>query len=279
MFKKISLSVLIICSFCVVSQAQNTPVIVDSVRNELIRINQQFDSSFFVAFDVNMFYTTDTTSTGLKQTDEKTVHYEMNGSNYYYKIDQEEYIQTDSFVISIDHQEKRIIIAPNQNVRSVTTAFSLKEFMDYSINNYDSIYTFSIVDIDSTTRVIGFATSDTTVPYSKFAITYDIDTYLPIAIESLFTDPIELTEDSTASNPNPVGEKVLQTIKMSFENYTGMASGKIFDKYEYFYKDRNTKRYMPAERFKYYDFITAGLEEDEQAEPEGGLLQDNTGNQ
>jgi hypothetical protein len=259
MFKKISYLLVLCCGISTWLHAQNSPIIVDSVRNEFIRINTVFDSAYYTAFKINIKYNTDTTVTGLFETDEQFVEYQVSRTNYYYKVQDMEFVQTDSFIITIDHADRRLIATPNTVSGDVASAFNIKEFVDYTINNYDSIYTFAITDIDSVYRQITFTTTDTTVQYNNFKIIYYKDDYWPAEIAYSMNELIALGVTDTSA-----GYKVRQHMRMLFSGIEGMPTGVIFNPGEYFYKDRVTKRYMPAEKFKYYEFITAGMNEDEQ---------------
>lgn len=271
MLKKYLLPIIIIlCSTAV--KAQNN-ILLDSAKNELYRINKVFDSSAYLGFAINIIYNTDTcTSTGNTQHYEKRVEYQLNKKDYCYKVDDIEYMQNDSFTVSIDHEEKSMIVTKN-SFNQLSGSFMMKDFLNNSINSYDSIYTITINDLDSLSRQISFTTTDTLSPYTNFSVTYDIDNYLPQLIEAGLAEKITVSDSSQGTESHT--DLLTQKLKLIFLDYRAIPTGKIFDEHNYFYKDRQTKRYLPVDKYKYYQFLTAGIEEDEM-EDNPQLLKDNS---
>jgi hypothetical protein len=272
MLKKYLLPIVIIlCSTAV--KAQNN-VLLDSAKNELYRINKVFDSSAYLGFAINIIYNTDTcTSTGNTQHYEKRVEYQLNNKDYYYKVDDIEYMQNDSFTVSIDHEEKSMIVTKN-NFNQLSGSFMMKDFLNNSINNYDSIYTITITNLqDSISREISFATTDSLSPYTNFSVRYDIESHQPQQIEAGLAEKIAVTDSSQLTGTHT--DVLTQKLKLIFVDYRAIPTGKIFDEHNYFYKDRQTKRYQPADKYKYYEFLTAGIDEDEM-EDNPKLLKDNS---
>ena len=268
--KKYLLLIIILWSNQVIAQ---NDALLDSAKNELYRINKVFDSSGYLGFAINIIYNTDTcTSTGNAQHYEKRVEYQLNKSDYYYKVDDMEYIQNDSFTVSIDHEEKSMIVTKN-SYNQLSGSFMMKDFLNYNINSYDSIYTITITDLDSLSRQILFTTTDTLSPYTNFSVTYDIENYQPQLIEAGLVEKIAVTDSSQGTGPHT--DLLTQKLKLIFLDYRAIPTGKIFDEHNYFYQNRLTKKYQPAEKYKYYQFLTAGIDEDE-LEDSPGLLKDNS---
>lgn len=255
MLKKYFITGIMLLSLCVIANAQSSPVL-DSVKHEIYRINKVFDSSAYLGFSVDISYAVpDPDSPGIAQTYEQQVEYQLNNKNYYYKVDDIEYMQNDSFTVNIDHSQKSMIATKN-SFNPLSGSFMLKDFLDNNLAYYDSIYSIVINNIDSVTRVIGFNTNDSLSAYKEIYLVYDIETHQPLKISMKFT----------------AGGKKME---LSFLNYKHIPTGEIFDEHNYFYKDRITKRYMPATKYKYYQFITAGIDED-QIENGTQLLKDNS---
>jgi len=222
--------------------AQVSPIL-DSVKHEMYNINKVFDSSGYLGFSVNITYNELSDSPAVYNSYEKHVEYQLNNKCYYYKVDDIEYMQNDSFAVNIDHTEKTVMALKN-NASSLSSTFMIKDFIDNTIGSYDSVYAITIYNIDSLTREIHFITNDSLVPYHEFYLTYDIETHQPLKIGVKF---------------NQGGKSLVLT----FLDYRHIATGKIFDEHNYFYKDRATKRYSPSEKYKYYQLVTAGLDEEE----------------
>ena len=83
--------------------------LLDSVNNEIYRINKVFDSTKYMSFDVNILYYTDTVY-GRFERQEKKIEYSLNNSNYYYKSDELIFMQNDLYTVSIDNSEKSLIV-------------------------------------------------------------------------------------------------------------------------------------------------------------------------
>lgn len=271
MLKRYLLPIIIILC-CTPVKAQNN-ILLDSAKNELYRINKVFDSSAYLGFAINIIYNTDTcVSTGNAQHYEKRVEYQLNKKDYYYKVDDIEYMQNDSFTVSIDHEEKSMIVTKN-SFNQLSGSFMMKDFLNNSINNYDSIYTITITDLpDSISRVIDFSTTDSLSPYTKFSVRYDIENYQPQQIEAVLAEKIAVTDSSQLTGVHT--DLLNQKLKLIFLDYRAIPTGKIFDEHNYFYKDGQTKRYLPVDKYKYYEFLTAGIDENEM-EDNQQVLKDN----
>jgi hypothetical protein len=253
MIKKYIIPVVALLMPCAAINAQNS-LMLDSVKNEIYRINKVFDSSGYMGFSLNIQYCTDTAASGACRRDEKNVEYQ--------------YIQNDSFTVNIDHTEKSMIVTKN-NFNQLSGSFMLKDFLNNSLAFYSSVYTITIVDVDSLYRTILFVTNDILSPYKNFSVTYDNETYQPKFIEAALTEKLEVTDDSSQT------DLLNQNLKLTFLNYRLIPTGKIFDEQNYFFKNKATKRCMPADKYKYYHFITAGIDEDE-LEDNPQVLKDNS---
>ncbi len=269
MYKKYFLIAVLNIAIVAGSKAQVNPLL-DSIKNELYRINKVFDSSAYLGFNMNIHYYTDSCALSCNLHQYKNMEYQLNNKSYYYKTDNLEYMQNDSFTVSIDHDDKTLIATPTVISNQASTNFLLKDFVQYSLGAYDSLYTINIGDLDSVTREITFQTTAANMPFIKLAVLYDIETYQPLSIETVLGE--KLVYESTV--PTPHTDTLIQQTKITFSNYHTIPTGKIFDETIYFTKSRTLKKYVPAEKYKYYEFITAGLDEEPlQYNPQ--LLQDN----
>jgi len=247
--------------------------LLDSVNNEIYRINKVFDSTKYMSFDVNILYYTDTVY-GRFERQEKKIEYSLNNSNYYYKSDELIFMQNDLYTVSIDNSEKSLIVTRSiQN--NLSNQFELKNFIGNNISAFDSLYDITISSVSLSANKISLTAkpgiSDSILPgYRYFSVLYDTDSYYPQKMEMELLQKLEIS--------NIVSENLVkQKMEISFSRYRPLASTSIFNNYNYFYYDKNTKQYLPAEKYNYYKFFTAGLDEEENEEKPQNLI-DKTNN-
>jgi hypothetical protein len=231
----------------------------DSVKLELYKINKVFDSSRYLGFDVHIDYNSDTLF-GKFQQEQMDGRYILNNQRLYYKMGATEYIQNDSFVYNIYHDEKMMMMTKDV-MASKSNLFPLKEFADSIIAVYGSTYTITLRNEDDS-KVIEFTTSNSSLPYQRFAIYYDSVTHYPDKFEMSFMADISFYEipDSLAAKMRIKAPK--NRITMQFLNYGFPSSLEIFDDENYVYFDRVRKRYQPSEKFKGFRFIANGVGDD-----------------
>ena len=255
----LTLSALTIASFAF-AQAPPPPNL-DSVRAELYKVNKVFDSSYYLGFDVNIVYSSDTLF-GRFEHEEMGGKYILNKRNLYYKMGNIEYAQNDSFVYNIYHDE-RMLMMTKDVLASNSTLFPLKEFVDSIITWYDSLYTISIFNADES-KVIEFTATSTDVPYKRFAIYYEPESHYPDKFEMSMTDAL--------NNLNDIPDSILQLVKlrpvekritMTFSNYYHPKTLEMFADDSYVFFDRQRKKYKPVEKFRGYRFMTNGVEGEE----------------
>jgi len=269
--KKLLVVILLVIVKCNMLPAQIIP---DNIKDELYKLNKVFDSSSYVGFDLHILYYTDTVN-GNSKRDEKTVEYYLNKKNYYYKVDEIEFMQNDSFSINVDHDTKAIVATKN-NSSNPSDQFVLKNFIDQSLTAYDSAYDVLLDNPDSSTKRIIFsltsAYADSAFTFSKFTITYDIESYKTLKIQVRFKDMVPFDGDTSLSVTPSL---LTQNLEMNFLHYRGLPTTRFFDETNYLYFDKILKQYLPGEKFKYYKIITAGLEHEEM-ENNQQQLKDNT---
>lgn len=262
--------------FCTVVFAQflqaQSPML-DSARNELYRINRIFDSSMYLAFNMDIGYRVDSLNVTM-ETEQMSGNYVLNKKNLYYNMGGTEYIQTDSFSYTMYADSKIMIMAKNA-VQQNSALFPLKTFIDSTIYYYSNNYniTMDTVHIDSADyfkRIIftfdttGTSTSDIVMQYTTFYIQYDDRSYLPSKFSFSYKENgYQFLDDSTISGTI----KLDKHVDMSFSQYKSFTNTEIFNDMQYIIYNRQRKIYEPADRYKDYQFITAGFEnEDEEAQ-------------
>jgi hypothetical protein len=259
--KQLSTIIASLVLFSAVQAYAQTP---DSIKQALYKVNKVFDSSTFLAFDVNITYSTDTLF-GQYQHEELNGEYIVNQNNLYYKIGDIEYIQNDSFVYNIYHDEKMLMMTRDL-ISNTSSKFPLREFVDSTIAWYDTAYTISLSTTDADYKVIKFTAKpdQQDVPYRSFSITYAPDNYYP--------DKFELTMYEALDNLPDMPDSIYQYIKirrvhkyitMSFTNYHNPTNLEVFDNDTYVFYNRQRKRYQPSEKMKDFQFLANGVDNDE----------------
>lgn len=232
---------------------------IEDVKAELYKINKVFDSSRYLGFDLRIEYNSDTLF-GRYQHEEMTGRYLLNDRWLYYKMGHTEYMQNDSFVYSIYHDEKMLMMTKDI-IAYKSDLFPLKVFVDSIITWYEEDYTITLGEEDDY-EVIEFTTTDTELPYQRFAIYYDSATHYPAKFEMSSMASLDYFEipDSLSSiiRIRPPRTRIV----MEFSNYGFSNSLDIFKDENYVYFDRQRKRYQPAQKFKAFRFVANGVEAD-----------------
>lgn len=162
--KKVLLMLVLITGFSFSSNAQ-----VDTLIAHLSKINAYYDSASALQFDIQFLYESDTVS-GDFQNRQYTGTFIMNGNRYYYKMDQAECMQNDSFLVTVLDPEKLIMVSAPASIRSGGVV-PLRAQVD-SLLAYNFLgYTHSIVKTDSM-NTISFSTTDTTATFRTMKIVY-----------------------------------------------------------------------------------------------------------
>ena len=249
-------------STCILVNAQ---VDLDSAKTELYRINKVFDSSRYLGFDVHIEYSTDTIY-GKFAYEELDGSYILNNSNIYYRMGNSEYIQNDSFVYNIYHDE-RMMMMTKDPITAKSSLFPLKEFVDSILNWYDTAYVISL-DTAEDLNVLSFVARYDSLPYQRLAIHYNQESYYPFLIEMKFfsgtneADTVFLVGDTTEARAF-LPEKVTRHVNIGFSNYHNPGSLGVFDDTNYVYFNRQSRRYRPADKFRTYRFLANGVEAEE----------------
>lgn len=253
--------IIAVCAVAIASVASAQPNILDSVKTELYKVNKVFDSSYYLGFDVNIMYSSDTLF-GRFEHEEMKGKYILNRRNLYYKMGNIEYAQNDSFVYNIYHDEKMMMMTKDI-MASNSALFPLKEFVDSIITWYDSSYTISMYTV-AESKVIEFTAITSEVPYKRFAIYYEAESHYPDRFEMSMRGELNDLYDIPDSIAALIRIKpVEKRITMSFSNYYHPKTLEMFEDNSYVYFDRQRKKYKPSEKFKAYRFITNGVEGEE----------------
>ncbi len=274
----------ILIAITVISQSavcqQNTGLM-DSAKNEMYRINKVFDSSIYLAFDLDILYKSDSANVTM-DTEKMEGNYVLNKKNIYYQMGGSIYLQTDSFAYNIYPDEHTMIMTKNF-IGENSNAFPLRNFVDSMIHYYASSYTITLdtiaIDTFETVKRIRFdrasiQASDpvTMQQYNYFYIDYSYDddqgNYRPIKFEFSFNEIAQsITLDSLGNNINPNTYVATKTVTMNFYNFRPMSGSDIFNDASYVIYNRQRKIYEPTGKYREYQFTSSGFDnEDDDAE-------------
>lgn len=138
MIKRIKFLFLIAILFPCALKAQ---VPADEIRNELMHINSSYDSAFFLSFDVNMSYSSDTTGNGDFDNSEINGRYTLHGKYALYLLDNIEYMQNEKYAIAVYKNDKFILVDKPRAISS-GSLLPYRQMLDSFMTNADSLYTF-----------------------------------------------------------------------------------------------------------------------------------------
>ena len=222
---KYSSSITVLLFLLLVKPASAQEPDLDSVKTILYEVNKVFDSSRYLAFDVQMLYRSDT-SFGRFESDAQQARYVINDKHLYFAMNNDEYVQTDSFLFNIYHDDQLIVMS-RQPAERVSNRFPLREFLDSILTIYDSAYAIRAFGGESMHRVTFVAKNDS-LPYSRFAIAYAPDNFLPTSIEIETLGYLDLTDVPDSLIAKVSIKPVRQRVEMIFENYSFPDNPNIF---------------------------------------------------
>ncbi len=268
--------IILVCSVLIVQILHAQSSLLDSAKHELYQINKAFDSSQYIAFNLDIGFKADSAGITL-ETDQVSGNYLLNKKHMYYNMAGTEYIQTDSFSYTIYPDEKVMVMTKNF-VEKASDIFPLRTFVDSVIHYYGNNYTITINTSSNDSvgyiKRIAFAynsigPADSIPPaYTFVAIDYNDETFFP---SGFIFSYLEIVERDSA-----VFTQLLKTVSMKFSDYKAFSNTEVFNDTQYILYNRQRKIYEPADKYKEYRFMTAGFEnEDEDAKyyqevPSGG---------
>jgi hypothetical protein len=242
----------------------NAQVSVEYASQRLSQINKIFDTAYFLRFNVQYIYSTDTVY-GRFEHSERSGEYVIKGNNFYYKLGDVEYMQNDSFAFNVFHGDKTMILS-KRNFAGASSTMPMKQIYDSILQQYANYYTInsSINEIDDE-ETIEFSTDSIGVPYKRFSITFDRSNYYPIKAEFRYNEVEgDLDSEDTTANPEHQNISWNKTMTILFSQFRLMETDSgIFREEIYVYYDPVKKRFIPSEAFKSFVLYVNGIEQDE----------------
>jgi hypothetical protein len=207
-------------------------------------IYKAYDSLNYLSFDVKYTYTSDTVNGDFTH-DILEGSYTIAGKKAKFNLGDIEFMQNDSFFITVYNDHKYILVA---DPRSANTGNELpmRQIIDSVINAYQQHYTYTNTNIGDS-GILDFEKMDSAAQFVKFAITYDSVQNILHSIEYVFeeSEPV----DSLGYILPPVTRE--KRLKVEFSNYRfDNFSDSLYDENQYiFFEDGICK---PID--KYNDF-------------------------
>lgn len=245
----------------VIAQTNNN--ISTEVKEKLYRMSRAFDSSYFLAFNVDFIYTALDTVTGKTETSQRSGNYLVKGGAFSYTLGDIEFMQNDSMAFTISHQSK-VLFVSKKKLPSAANTLPLKTMVDSLVANYSKYYSItSNSNTASGDSTIKFETLNGSngLPYKSIEITYDKKSIYPKQVEVKYDEYDEVSNDTI---PGIVGirKKVFRakTMDIVFSNYK-MANidYSVFKNERYIYFDRMKKQYIPVDQFRDYKLYVNGI--------------------
>ncbi len=229
----------------------HSQTLADTVRSEIGKINNAYDSAFYLTFDVKMSYTNDpllsSTDTAGRHYSEVTGTYSFFQNRALYKLGNIEYMQNDSFAIAVYHDDRLILVGRTAGNKS-SMVLPNRAVMDTLMTKLELDYIYGIENEDSV-KILNFNAIDTTAPYLSIHITYNPKTYYILKIECYVRDyeydPLTDMEDL----PDFTGKRT-NVMRFEFRNYrVAEMTDDAFSERKYLFMD-GPGELQPSEAYK-----------------------------
>lgn len=216
-------------------------------------IYKTYDSIPYLSFDVTYHYNSDTinkvfVSDMLKGT------YTLAGKKAWFVLDNIEFMQNDSFFISVNKEEKFILISNPRN-ENAGRELPLRLMIDSMLNNYSTMFTVS-QSTSGDTGTIRFENSNLTVDtYGYFEISYDINNYILYGITHVFKEEAPM-DDYTADLATPEAWK--RKLTVVFDNYRfDNVSSEVYNEGRFIFTEDG--EYKPVEKYQDYRIFNSKI--------------------
>jgi hypothetical protein len=237
--QKVIIMTLIVCGFSTTLSAQT------SLHDAVEKIYTRYDSLKYITFDVRYLYSTDTVNGDFKN-DILNGTFTLAGQKAIYNIGDIQFMQNDSFLISVYPTEKIINVSePNTDANS---ALPLHSVLDSVMLSYSEHYNVSSA-IDSSIVTVSLLRADSLAQYDKIIVSYDTSTYFLTSVEYDFQEnDIVEPEDTTLNTQTITHQKkfVTQFLNYRIDNF----SEKIYDESNYIWLEDG--KWMPADKYRGY---------------------------
>lgn len=185
----------------------------DVINDRLIKLRNNFDSAYFLGFNIRYSYLSKDSSNNVVNTAQRDGNYIIRKNNIYYNLGDVEYMQNDSLSFLIYKNSKKLFVSPVKSQSTLSTT-PIQSWIDTVTKVYNKYYDFYIRDnntnetdtsyldsslvrndpnanyvgLDSGTSTITFIAkqnieSSIILSYNKIALTYSTTTNLLTKVE------------------------------------------------------------------------------------------------
>jgi len=124
--------------------AQDTSQIsIDLVKQKFSLINQNFDSAFYMGFNIQYIYNSMDSNGNVVNSASRDSRYVINKKNVYYDLGDVEYMQNNSLSFLVYKNNKTIFVS-NRKVPTAMHTTPMHDWMDSIINAYNQYYNISV---------------------------------------------------------------------------------------------------------------------------------------
>lgn len=214
------------------------------------RIYEKYDSLTYITFDVKYIYATDTIG-GKYKTDVMKGSYTMAGKKALYSIGDIQFMQNDSFFITVYPEEKYMIVA-DPRTRNTGSQLPMRAMMDSMVQTYATHYTIKMTsDPEAEEGTIRFIKADSMAQFDRFIIKYDLENYYLNSIKYDFEEPDVMDDDDDESTEQPEMIMRKKSLTIRFTDYRiDNFSPKNYNENNYIWFDDGECK--PVDKYKGY---------------------------
>lgn len=210
-----------------------------------------YDSTDFITFDVRYNFFTDTAYGDFKS-EAMAATYTMSGRKAKFSMDNIEYMQNDSFFITVYNKEKIIVVA-NSRMQNAGGYMPMRAIIDSVLNAYADHYLIAVTnDINNPDGSITFERADSLAMYDKFIIRFDTQQkYLTGLTYTFMEETAPETDDSSAAGA--VDRMIMhrRTLRIDFLNYRfDNIDPEIYNENRYIWEDEGELK--PVSKYEGY---------------------------
>jgi hypothetical protein len=209
----------------------------------ITEIYRTYDSLSHITFDVKFTYNTDTLQ-GDFTYDVLEGNYTMAGKKARYNLGDIEFMQNDSFFISVYKKDNFMIVADPQAAQA-GGILPMRQLIDSLLRVYAPHYTISVVETTEEGS-ISFEARDSLAQFRKFLISYDMENKVLKEVRYLFEEPT--LPDPLSTVPSAPAQLRQRNLRIEFSNYRfDNFSADLYDENNYVFVEDGV--WKPASRF------------------------------
>lgn len=175
-----------------------------------------YDSTAFITFDVRYNYLTDTVYGDFKN-EQMAATYTMSGRKAKFSMGEIEYMQNDSFFITVYNKEKIIIVADSR-LQNAGGYMPMRGAIDSVLSSYGSHYLINVQNnVADPAGFISFERADSLAMFDKFVINFDTQQKYLTGLTYTFMEESTPDADNAAAALASIMHR--RTLKIDFFNY------------------------------------------------------------